>query len=107
MVPLRHGVLHCVNPKQLLKYGVISTADFLTDLTQWKWLYISGRLHKPVQFLTSCQDHISSALQQNLQSAILCALLLLCKHEVERLNLYTTIAGLSFLGKHFPKVVDN
>ena len=88
-----------------MKYGVISTADFLTDLTQWKWLYISGRLHKPVEFLTSCQDDISNALQQNLRSAILCALLLLNKPEVEQFNLYTTIAGVSYLGKLLPKLL--
>lgn len=34
-----------------LKYGVIELDDLKKDLMEWKTLYVSGRLHKPVKFL--------------------------------------------------------
>lgn len=34
-----------------IKYGVMQTNYFLKDLFDWDYLYISGRLHKPVRIL--------------------------------------------------------
>lgn len=63
----------------LIKYGVISTETLLRDLRDWNTLYVSGRLHKPVQVLHGAQGHdaeLDKALQSNLRSAMTAGLLL-------------------------------
>ena len=32
-----------------MKYGVISVRSLLDDLLNWRTLYMSGRMHKPVR----------------------------------------------------------
>ena len=96
---------------QLLKYGVIATEDLLDDLHNWKWLYVAGRLHKPVVILTdqpvtsACTEvngAVSDAINQNLSSAALCASLLSggitpgTPFSVE--TLFMNIAALSYRG---------
>ena len=82
----------------LIKYGVISTKHLINDCIDWNTLYISGRLHKPVAVLKeSNSSELSTALKVNIENALHSALLLLSETFTEE-QLYTEIAGLSYLG---------
>ncbi|RSL43442.1 hypothetical protein CEP54_015080 [Fusarium duplospermum] len=80
----------------LIKYGVTSIDNLVTDLSSWESLYLAGRLQKPVKIL---RDHprVRLANQHNLIAAVRTALLLLPPKFTEA-ELYSTIAGLSYLG---------
>ncbi|KAL2267265.1 hypothetical protein VTJ83DRAFT_4542 [Remersonia thermophila] len=80
----------------LIKYGVVQLATLERDLTQWDTLYLAGRLHKPVKILRD-DPKIRLANQMNLLSALRTALLLLPPTFTEE-ELYSTIAGISYLG---------
>ena len=86
--------------KNLIKYGVIKTQDLINDLLDWETLYVSGRLHKPVNIIRGPIDSsepLFKALQINHQSAIRASLLLLDERFTEE-SLYWTIASLSYSG---------
>lgn len=80
----------------LIKYGVVNLDTLCKDLSQWNTLYLAGRLQKPVKIL---RDHPSVRLanQFNLLSAVRVALLLL-PAEFSEFDLYSTIAGISYMG---------
>lgn len=92
---------------RMIKYGTISHENFLLDLNEWQWLYLAGRLHKPVHFLLRPNDgDISSALNKNLNSAVTAALLYLPEYFTEE-ELFLSIAGLSFSGDFRMVVGEN
>lgn len=80
----------------LIKYGVVNLDTLCKDLSEWNTLYIAGRLQKPVKIL---RDNASVRLanQVNLISAVRTALLLLGPEFTEH-DLYSTIAGISYMG---------
>ncbi|VUC22601.1 unnamed protein product [Clonostachys rosea] len=80
----------------LIKYGVTSIDNLVTDLSTWDSLYLAGRLQKPVKIL---RDHpqVRVANQRNLIAALRTALLLLPPNFTEE-ELYTAISGMSYLG---------
>ncbi|OAX81651.1 hypothetical protein ACJ72_04006 [Emergomyces africanus] len=80
----------------LIKYGVVNIDTLCKDLSDWDSLYLAGRLQKPVKIL---RDHpkVRLANQVNLLSAVRVALLLLPPKFTEQ-QLYSTIAGISYMG---------
>lgn len=83
-------------PGQLMKYGVVSSANLLDDLRTWSFLYAAGRMHKPVHTLVARPD-ISAAATANLTAAASAALLSL-PASFTAWDLYLRIAGLSYAG---------
>jgi len=84
------------HPGRLMKYGVISRHYLLRDLSAWTDLYTAGRLHKPVRIL--CGDaQIESYMEVNRELAVRSSLLLL-PERFSDLQLYLTIASLSYWG---------
>lgn len=80
----------------LIKYGVVNLDTLKRDLSEWDTLYLAGRLHKPVKILRD-DAQVRLANQMNLLSALRTALLLLPPSFTEH-ELYSTIAGISYLG---------
>lgn len=80
----------------LIKYGVVNLDRLCDDLSDWKTLYLAGRLQKPVKILRD-DPRVRLANQLNLISAVRTALLLLPEQFSEH-DLYKTIAGISYLG---------
>jgi translocator assembly and maintenance protein 41 len=75
---------------------VISVQNLIEDLEQWKTLYVSGRLHKPVKILVS-NAKVEQAMQNNLTNALRAALLMLPEDFTED-QLFTMITSLSYTG---------
>lgn len=80
----------------LIKYGVVNLDTLCKDLSEWNTLYIAGRLQKPVKILRD-NPSVRLANQVNLISAVRTALLLLGDNFTEH-ELYSTIAGISYMG---------
>ena len=85
----------------LIKYGVISRNNIISDLLDWESLYIAGRLQKPVRMVKETQKEQDSelhmALRMNLKNALHVALLMLPEMFPED-QLYKKLVGLSYEG---------
>ncbi|KAL7515819.1 hypothetical protein ACHAWX_000894 [Stephanocyclus meneghinianus] len=46
--------------KRQIKYGVVSTSDLIRDLRQWDYLYLAGRMHKPIVSISLPSDSKSA-----------------------------------------------
>lgn len=80
-----------------MKYGVVGTAALLEDLEEWRWLYLAGRLHKPVVILNRADQLIEGMMCKNRDNAVDTALKFL-PERFDALELYAAIASLSYAG---------
>ena len=63
---------------RVYKYGVLSTTDLLLDLTDWRYMYVSGRMQKPVQVRRPVEwAHVTQGPPPPKQAAFFGAFLLL------------------------------
>ncbi|ALC46342.1 CG33331, partial [Drosophila busckii] len=82
-----------------IKYGVVNEQNLMDDLLNWRYLYLAGRLQKPVTHLVNLTDNprLQTAIDKNLLSALQAALLLL-PEKFTAYELFHAIAGLSYKG---------
>lgn len=86
---------------RLIEYGTISEGDFCYDLNHWSELYVSGHLHKPVETIVEADsEEVASAIENNIQSAIRAALLMLPEKFSFR-DFFIEIGMCAYNGKQF------
>jgi hypothetical protein len=54
-------LFHVVDDQVPMKYGVVQQDDLFQDLTEWEYLYLAGRLHKPTLPIMSPPDSFSAS----------------------------------------------
>uniref|UniRef100_A0A0N4ZYZ0 Phosphatidate cytidylyltransferase, mitochondrial n=1 Tax=Parastrongyloides trichosuri TaxID=131310 RepID=A0A0N4ZYZ0_PARTI len=82
---------------RFIKYGVISTDNLLQDLYDWNWLYVAGRMQKPVLSVLQPTEKIKEAAQINRISALQFALLMVGDTFTYE-DLFKQIVGISYNG---------
>lgn len=83
--------------KRKIKYGIISYENAKQDLLDWRWIYIAGRLHKPVLEIINPKNDMYDLVTENRRSALHSALLLLPESFTLK-QLFHKIVGLSYTG---------
>ncbi len=95
----------------LIKYGVISEKALIRDLFDWDYLYMAGRLQKPIKLIQPKEEYklnelsklsvdkktFDLALQTNLKNALHTALLLM-PEQFTLEELFVCITSLSYSG---------
>ncbi|CAD6184101.1 unnamed protein product [Caenorhabditis auriculariae] len=80
-----------------IKYGVISYDNMKQDLLDWRWIYVAGRLHKPVLEVVQPSEDVENLVLENRRSALHAALLLL-PDSFSLKELFNKIVSLSYVG---------
>lgn len=88
-----------------LKYGVISIESIKKDLEEWTYLYVAGRMHKPVYYIRE-HPQLRESIRKNLEHAVRVALCFLPETFTKE-ELFQAIAGLSYTGDSRMKWFEN
>ncbi|KAK5577973.1 hypothetical protein RB653_002921 [Dictyostelium firmibasis] len=93
------------------KYGVIEYKDLIDDLKNWRTLYLSGRMQKPIVNLPTSTNEGLKEIEEinskyNLKNAVITSLLMLPETFTEY-DLYHTISKLSYSGDIRMKGAEN
>jgi len=86
---------------KFIKYGIVEKKHVLDDLTNWSYLYIAGRLHKPTLSLILDDEVTEAQISANLPGALAASILLLDEKETNKASLSTvfqSIAQISYSG---------
>ena len=104
---LRNPGLYFNVTDENFKYGVVQVDELSRDLVDWQYLYLAGRMHKPIVKTTIDSGMEGSIEYQqtriNLPAALSASLLLLSRGNqtngtISEAALYTQIAALSYTG---------
>lgn len=88
-----------------LKYGVISIESIKQDLEEWTYLYVAGRMHKPVHYIRE-YPQLRESIRKNLEHAVRVALCFLPETFTKE-KLFQAIAGISYMGDSRMKWFEN
>lgn len=92
-----------------IKYGVISVHNFIIDCTEWKWMFLAGRLHKPIYSLHPVKGinqyppELAPSIHTNQKNALIYSLFQLHHLHSARLlslqlvDILRQVVGLSYL----------
>jgi translocator assembly and maintenance protein 41 len=79
------------------KYGVVRAETLCEDLTDWRSLFVAGRMQKPVSSLVAPRDGLADAAAAKLRAALAAALLTLPETFTAH-ALRVALCGLSYRG---------
>lgn len=91
---------------RMIQYETVSMGDFCYDLNHWAELHVAGHLHKPIETIVAAKSlEMASAIENNTQSALRVALLLL-PEQFSYWDLFMEIAQFSYNGKQFKTTIQ-
>ena len=82
---------------EMFKYGVVSVNSMCDDLTNWRHMFVAGRMQKPVATLGAPDPRVTAAQATNANAALAAALLFLPEKFTSR-DLAAKLCGLSYTG---------